>query len=104
MFFGAFLHVLFRSPFLLRFVDIGIPATSISGVCEAIDLNLACPHLEFEERFGKVPTSELQLLADHAGYRYLLLAREVLPVELFQYVLHLLIGLYFGYAHLPQLA
>ena len=104
MFFGTFLHVLFRGAFLLGFVDIGIPATSIGGVSKAIDFDLAGAILKLQERFREIPTGQLQLFADHPSNRDLLLVQEVLPIEFFQDVLHLLIGLDVRYAPLPQLA
>jgi len=102
--FGTLLHVLFGCSLLLGLVDIGVPSAAVGGVREAIDLNFTGLRLVFQERLGEVPTGELQLLADHPGDGDLFLVGPVLPVELLQHVLHLLVGLYVGYAHLPQLA
>lgn len=44
------------------------------------------------------------MLSDHASNGDFFLIGEVLPVELLQHVLHLLVGLYLGYACLAKLA
>lgn len=55
VFFGPVLHVLLRGSFLLGFVDVGVPASSVCWICEAIDLYLAGFGLVFEEGLSEVP-------------------------------------------------
>lgn len=85
-------------------VDIRIPASSVGWVSKAVDFYLAGLGLVLEEGLCEVPRGELQLFSDHTSYGYFFLICEVLSVELFKYVLHLLVGLDLCYTCFAKLA